>query len=200
METTPASSDVEAALAEMRVLAAEMRLRERALLDRLDVFNALLHARIDRELGDRRPALAVEAAVPPADRKFGPESIAGTGFHQVERDGGRSWRWFSPRVTLLLRDVAPGVRELRLDFPGLASQIDAAGVRIAVNALPVPVKIERRENVGTLVADLEGVPWAGVAGRPATLLVALQFDHKQPPSSQDTRELSATFGGGGIRY
>lgn len=162
----------DAALAGMRArLDSAVGLgRDRMLLDRLDLFYLMLNERIDREMRAIGTPAAPPPEPPPSVLSFRPSEIEGVGMFDLETNGHNEWRWFSPDVTLIFRDVGAPVSRIVLQFHnfgeiehGQAVQVSMAGTTIAgelrrlpdgIHLLEIPVRRAEAWPDGSVILHL----------------------------------------------
>ncbi len=144
--------------------------RDRMLLDRLDLFYLMLNERIDREMRAIGTPAATPPEPPPPVLSYRPSEIEGVGMFDLETNGHNEWRWFSPDVTLIFRDVGAPVSRIVLQFHnfgeiehGQAVQVSMAGTSIAgelrrlpdgIHLLEIPVRRAEAWPDGSVILHL----------------------------------------------
>ena len=170
--------------------------RDRQLLERLDLYYYLVNDRLDRELRwlEERVSPAGPASLPAREQaapttKILARSVEGVGVHNLESNGVAEWRWFGPKVMLVLRDVGENLGGLTLYFSAVGEGVSLGGATVTANGL-------RLDCDAGAAADqraelIMAVP-PGLVRRDRSLLVHLQFAEAFSPPG-DSRSLSAAF-------
>jgi len=97
-------------------------------------------------------AIEPEPAQPPrllsGPVMLAPLAMQGEGFYSVEGDDQRSWRWFGPDTTLLLRDIPPEVGSVTLLIASAALGVALEGLQITVNGTAMAATIRAEPDGG----------------------------------------------------
>ena len=172
--------------------------RERLLLDRLDMFYALIQDRLDKELRVLNPPSRGGQDLPvPADRDIGAAEIEGTGYYALEGHGAVRWRWFGPNVSFVVRDVSARARELHLAFFSVDAACREGDIRIKANGCVLEARAVRTQDRVEITAALGRNVFGGAAIK--SLIVEVDFPYHFQPAG-DNRVLSAAFSNVSVRH
>lgn len=178
--------------------------RERQMVERLDLFYALMQERLDRDMAAVMARLeppgrvAAETAALAPETPIDPAALEGLGFYDLEGEGEAVWRWFGPRVTLVLRDTDPAARLIQLAFWRIAPDVGPGTLSASVDGERATVTFRREGEGGQVVVE---IPPAAIkpGDRPATRILNLSFGAALPqPDNGDRRLLAAVFSRGTV--
>ncbi len=132
------------------------------------------------------PTLSEEAGTGPEEPlpvvqpgPLAPYALEGRGLHEPETEGGRSWRWFGPDVTLTIRQMGQAPTALSLTVAAVAPGVELGRVSATFQGVRVPVAVAGEEGGGqALVIQVPGgsLPRDGVA----TLRLQFATAHSPP--------------------
>jgi len=160
--------------------------KDALLLERLDCYHALVMDRLDREFAAMRRELGladshfIDTGVAPAQLVL-PAELEGVGLYHVEFDGDRQWRWFGPETTLIMRNINPAVRLLRINYLPPSAQPDLGHVHCQVNG-----REARTVQVPTEHAQVLELCLTPAMHRPdRSLIVHLTFENSYSPPNDE---------------
>jgi hypothetical protein len=168
--------------------------REQMLLERLDLYHAMLMDRLDREFVAIRRELGLGGLDGPAGERaealrIDPHALEGAGIYDVEWEGETHWRWFGPEATVLLRDLPANLLALRVHCAVVPEGVSLRDATCRVNGVPVAPAVAQATPPAL---DLPVPPEA--QRRDGSVILHLRFASAHTPAG-DARALTIACSG-----
>jgi hypothetical protein len=146
-------------------------------------------------LADAFAQPAADPAEAPAEGaemlRIGAAEFRGSGFHNLEGAGERSWRWFGRQVSLTLQGAPRGAEAIEMAIVATAPGLTAGSIAATVNGMPAGLTLTGTLQEGGMLARIDIPREARRSDR--SLALGLTFGRcHQPPGDGRTLSIAVT--------